>query len=392
MAAHADLERLERKSRRDDAAPTAAHHEPRVDMLAALQRSAGNAAVARMVEQQRPKQEQRPKRELRPEQEPPPAASGAMETHTHTQSCQFGAAIRIGAQRHRPPPQGVALGADHDLPTDMQPHDELQEIEAIAGEPLAATTMAPKSAPASGPKGPPKAAAEGEAAEQKEETVSLPDIVVHDFENVDFCDAITPWLSYEPSISQGGAPPDGYGVTRSQGLAMTGITVRKVPLLGWWYVNATLTQQIQWQVQADRGPRGEINIMSATDPAITANNWSAVSDDLEPDYSDLSGRPPRQRYWAKDLTIQHEEFHANDRKERSVAALSLASTWLGTQQAQTEEEVQTLLATVPGRVAAVVAAGMAFPGREHRAYADGKFGYFKRSLAISTLGLANYYE
>jgi hypothetical protein len=383
MSTHAELEHLERRKRSTDEQPPAAR-DSRAHVLA-LQRSAGNAAVGRMLSNMRD-------RTMPP---PAPATPSPMETRTETQSFQFGAAIRIGAGEERRP-QRVAAGADTDNPRDQHIHEELPAIEAIAGEPLAATTMAaPPQAPPSAAPAP--ASAEGGAAPtgggdaKQEAPVSLPDIEVRDFEQVELCDAITPWLSYSGTISQGGATPNGYGVTRPGPMTVTGITVRKLPVVGWWYVSATITQAIQWQVRAVTGPTGEINIGSSLDPAITAANWQTVVSDLTPDMSDLNGRPPRTQFWAKDLTEQHEQFHANDRKTRAPAALRLASNWLGTQQAADVPGVQALLAQVPGRMVATVSAGMTMPGKEERAYGDGAGAYSRRATAIWALGKVGYY-
>ncbi len=382
MSSHADLERLERTARRADDARAAERHDPRMQTIVALQRSLGNASVSRMLTQRRGK----------PDASPPAVASPSpMEMHAETQSFQFNAAIQIGPQSRRPS-QRVALGADQDSPKGEMPHEDLQAIEAIAGQPLAATTMAAPPAPS--PDAAASAAAPdggGAAPAQEEAPVSLPDIEVRDFEQVEFCDAITPWLSYSGTVAQGGATPTGYGVTRAGPMAVTGITVRKLPVIGWWYVGATITQQILWQVRAVTGPRGEVNVSSALDPAITTANWQQVMTDLTPDMTDLNGRPPRNQFWAKDLTETHEQFHANDRKTRAPAALRLASNWLGTQQAATAQDVTNLLGQVPGRMIATVEAGMTMPGKEERAYGDGAGAYSRRATAIWALGNIGYY-
>ena len=63
-------------------------------------------------------------------------------------------------------------------------------------------------------------------------------------------------------------------------MTVTGITVDKLPVIGWWYVSATITQQILWQVRAATGPSGQVSVNSALDPVITAANWQTVADDL----------------------------------------------------------------------------------------------------------------
>ena len=132
MQTHTELEHLERRKRSTDEQPPAAR-DSRAHVLA-LQRSAGNAAVGRMLS------ESRGRSAPAPTPAPAPAAS-SMDTRTETQSFAFNAAIRIGEPEQRTPRQ-VALGADNDMPRDHPVHEELPAIEAVAGEPLAATTMA----------------------------------------------------------------------------------------------------------------------------------------------------------------------------------------------------------------------------------------------------------
>ena len=363
-----------------------------------MQQAAGNAAVARKLGRRRGHQPS-----------PVQRAEPSPQTHTETQSFEFKAAIRLG-EPAPPQPRRVALGAEHDTEAGHVPHDEVQAIEAVAGAPLAATTLAapatappevtaPTAQPGSSPPTAPPAAPEAAEHATKAETtpadkgpISLPDIEVRDFAEVELCDAITPWLSYQGTIAQGGNPPTGFGVTRPGPMTVTGITVRKLPVIGWWYVSATITQQILWQVRAATGPSGQVNVNSSLDPVITAANWQTVADDLTPDMSDLNGRPPRSQFWAKDLTEQHEAFHANDRKTRAPGALRLASNWLGTQQAADPAGVQALLQQIPGRMVATVSAGMTMPGKEERAYGDGAGAYSRRATAIWALGNIGYYS
>jgi hypothetical protein len=206
MSARADLERQERTARRADEEAAHQQRDPRLDSVVALQRSLGNASVARLLGRRR-RNSQRPA--------PAPAGPGRLEEHAETQSFQFNAAIRIGRQQRRPSDRH-ALAADTDSPKHETPHEELQAIEAVAGEPLAATTLAAASAappgvvpstpealaeqappsedatvaPHNAPASPDAATAEATAqasadpASTKEVTLSLPDIEVRDFETV----------------------------------------------------------------------------------------------------------------------------------------------------------------------------------------------------------------
>ena len=308
-----------------------------------------------------------------------------METHTETQSFQLRAAIPMGPLAVPRSQLRVPVTSDADNEPGKDAHDELNEVQAIVGEPATAGAEAPATPQAEAP-------AEGTTEPPSDEApVSLPDIEVRDFENVDLCDAISPWLSYSGTVSQGGAAPTGFGVTRPGPMTVTGITVRKIPVIGWWFVTATVTQQIQFQVRAATGPSGQVNISSALDSAITAANWPTVVSDLTPNMADLNGRPPRTAFWAKDITETHEHFHANDRKTQAPGALRLASNWLGTQQAATPADVGTLLAAIPGRMVATVSAGMTYPGKEERAYGDGAGAYTRRATAVWALGKLGAY-
>ena len=136
MHAHAELARLEREARRADEAP-AALHDPRLRALA-LQQTAGNAAVARMLGTRGAGAA--------------PAAGAAVPSRRRRRTrrpSRSSSRRRSGSASRRPrQPRRVALGAEHDTEAGHVPHEELPAIEAVAGEPLAATTLA---APASAP-------------------------------------------------------------------------------------------------------------------------------------------------------------------------------------------------------------------------------------------------
>lgn len=52
------------------------------------------------------------------------------------------------------------------------------------------------------------------------------------------------------------------------------------------------------------------------------------------------GRPPRSKFWAKDLTEIHEQFHADDVKRLGPGAATSAVSWLSSQTASTVLGVQ----------------------------------------------------
>jgi hypothetical protein len=107
--------------------------------------------------------------------------------------------------------------------------------------------------------------------------------------------------------------------------------------------------------------------------------------------SDENGRPPRNQFWAQDLTIRHERFHAQEDFNFGGQGVTSAQAWLNTKTAGNVAAARSLLNQVPGRVANTVATGMAFPGLEERAYGDGAQAYLARATAIKTKGDANGY-
>src|SRR5262249_681581 len=120
-------------------------------------------------------------------------------------------------------------------------------------------------------------------------------------------------------------------------------------------------------------------------------NYPTVVSDLTPDMTDLNGRPPRTTFWAEDLCIKHERFHADEDVVHGRAGVVAAQAWLNTKTASSVAQVNTLLGAVPGRVAATVSAAMSFPGREERAYGDGAPLYLARANAIKAKGDAGQY-
>ena len=217
------------------------------------------------------------------------------------------------------------------------------------------------------------------------ETIRLPDIVVPAGASVVQTDAVASALSYNPSITQSGPPPSPFGATLPYTHAITGITVTPSP--GTYTVAATVDNPITFQVSGGGRP----DIASATDPDITQANYSTVASDLIPDMSDLNGRPPRNSFWAEDLCIRHERFHATEDVTHGRSGVTLAQNWLNTKTAASVAEVNLLLGQVPARVAATVNTAMAYPGRELRAYGDGAPQYLARANAIKAKGDAGGY-
>ncbi|MDD2465761.1 MAG: hypothetical protein PHI97_17315 [Desulfobulbus sp.] len=217
---------------------------------------------------------------------------------------------------------------------------------------------------------------------QEGETVDLPDIViapeVHESDSYAFL------LGYSPTINQSGTTGP-FGVTRPYHFSLTGTSVTLAS--GTYIIKAIVDNPITYQV--NRG--GRVDIASDTDAAITQANYATVASDLTPDMNDLNGRPPRTQFWAEDLCIRHELFHANEGSNYAWSGVAQAQGWLNSQSATGVVQVFTLLGQVLARVIATRSTAMAYPGRENRAYGDGASLYRARANAIKAKGDSNTY-
>jgi hypothetical protein len=149
-------------------------------------------------------------------------------------------------------------------------------------------------------------------------------------------------------------------------------------------VNARIFLDITWGVHS----LGRTDVPSPTDAIVKKDTWKAIADDLRPDGT---GRPTRDKYWAQDLTRKHENFHATDDIGRANLYLPTARTWLTAQSVSAgsvEADVKALLETMRGNVEAD---GWAWygTGGEDRAYADGKSSYAGRVTAIEAAAVTN---
>jgi hypothetical protein len=221
------------------------------------------------------------------------------------------------------------------------------------------------------------------------ETIRLPDITLQQQAAMMRSDKIAGVLDYHPVINKSGVvDPGNFGQEVLRPCALSGVTVTKAPHA--YAVAATVEQLITYQVRSSVGPTGEVDIASETDPDITAANYSDVADDLKPDMTQ-HGRPPRNKFWAEDLTIMHEQFHATEDVEFVRTAVLGAQTWLNRQTATSVAGVNTHLTAVPARITSDAQAANPAPGYEDRAYFDGSGLYQARSNAIRTKGAAGGY-
>ncbi|MEP6897724.1 MAG: hypothetical protein ABI870_04245 [Rhodanobacter sp.] len=203
-------------------------------------------------------------------------------------------------------------------------------------------------------------------------------------------DTIAGTLDYIGSITRQDPPPDAgdFGTTRPY-FTMTDRAATQAQ--GVFTVAGKVNAKVTFQV----GSGGRADIASATDPAITQSNYPKVVSDLTPvtaaSSSLMKNQPPRTTFWAEDLTIRHERFHAAEDVSFGQSGTAAAQTWLHAQTARSYDEIGALFAPALQKVVAHVDAAMAPPGREERAYADGAADYRARAQAIKSKGDASAY-
>lgn len=301
-----------------------------------------------------------------------------------------GPAVLAGAPSRLDAPPGQEHGAEEAMPI----------IEKAAKEPAGPGELPPEAkeglptepGAAPGADGPgPEAAAEPQAeGGGTPQPIKIPDIKVPELEQVGKSDQIISGLRYTTSTTRGGAQPTGFGVTRSFDSHLTNILI--TPFMGWFVVTATLEHPVTWQVRSGTGPGGQVDISSAGSSNITAANYAQVADDLTPDMSDLNGRPPRDNFWAEDLTIRHELVHVADDQRNGPLVTGQIMAWLGAQTAASVAGVTTLLNAVPGRFAAGLMAALSTEAGERNAYGDGAPYYKARSDIVREWGAAGRYS
>jgi len=344
-------------------------------MISQLQSSAGNAAVARLLG--------------------PAAAAPAVEYGTRVERLPFQAAIRREAGAGRASEGAPALSASRSDAGPGEEHgEELRGLFEVLGGTASNDASPPQNAPpttgsaeAAAP-AVPAPAAETDTADGV--PVRLPDIELPILAEVGKSDAVKGALTYTSTIKNEGAAPSGFGVTRSFASKLTGVTV--TPKTNLFEVSATLEHPITYQVRATTGPEGQKDIASETDAKLTKTNYPKVHTDLTPDMSDLNGRPPRDEYWAKDLTLTHELVHAKDDNDNGPAAMATAKTWLDGQTAADATGVQAHLTKIPGRFAAALLAALSTEDGEKHAYGDGAPLYKARADKIKEKGEKGDYK
>jgi hypothetical protein len=220
--------------------------------------------------------------------------------------------------------------------------------------------------------------------------IPVPDIEIPMLAEIGKTDAVKGGFTYSGNIKRGGARPSGFGVTRSFNSKLKGITITSKATT--YEVSATFEHPITYQVRSGSGPSRQKDIASATDTDITKAKYPKVVSDLTPNMSDLNGRPPREKYWAEDLTLKHELVHADDDKKNGPGAMATVTTWLNGQTAASVVEVRTLLGKLPGRFATALLAALSTEDGEKHAYGDGAPSYKARADAIKAKGVKGDYK
>jgi hypothetical protein len=286
----------------------------------------------------------------------------------------------------------LSRSAAHTAGADAAPHESYSISVSIPAVRKAADSMPGQEkeltlpVPATQPSAPVTPATDESEAEGG---IALPDIdpgLV-----VKTSDAVAGTLGYSASIkrdAKAGLEAGDFGITNWGGIKVSGIKVTRAGSK--FMVTATAEQPILYDVRSGKGPDDQVDIGSDSDPDITKTNYPNVVASLTPDPTDKGGRPPRLQFWAEDLTIIHEEFHAKDVKKYAPAAAKVAETWLATQTAASIAEVSTLLESVPHKMVEALDASYA-PKSEDRAYAYGSASYAKRAKAIDRKGKAGKY-
>ena len=208
----------------------------------------------------------------------------------------------------------------------------------------------------------------GEARPEGREgdTARFPDIVLPYFGVAQQTDAVSSSLAYQSKISQDGAvEPGEFGTTTPQYRLLEPHADLKDRV---YYLTGTVDAQIAFQVDG----RNRTDIASENDPDITQANYPDVVKDLTPSPAAVNqggkklfkNQPPREHFWAEDLTIKHECFHADEDVKFGREGTTVAQNWLNRQTAQSLDDVGKLIQPAIDMVTATVRTKMAYPARE----------------------------
>jgi hypothetical protein len=305
-------------------------------------------------------------------------APGAPNTHTSIERFPFRATIARGpVERAEDQPQAALTRQDAGPGEEQRGETFMGLFQQIGAAPAGSASAGVET---------------GEPSTEMAAAVPIPvpDIEIPMLAEIGKTDAVKGGFTYSGSIKRGGARPSGFGVTRSFNSKLKGITITSKAAT--YEVSATFEHPITYQVRSGAGPSRQKDIASATDADITKAKYPKVVSDLTPNMSDLDGRPPREKYWAEDLTLKHELVHADDDKKNAPGAMATVTTWLNGQTAASVAEVRTLLGKLPGRFATALLAALSTEDGEKHAYGDGAPSYKARADAIDAKGKKGDYK
>lgn len=196
-------------------------------------------------------------------------------------------------------------------------------------------------------------------------------------------------IEFTATISEETADPEkagDFGITRFAKPTYKTRTIAREK--GVFQVKATLASDIKIKVRAKHGPDGQTDIESDSDPAITKANYSMIVFDFTPYHG--SNKPPCTHFWARDLTLKHERFHAGEDEAFAKQGTEDVQKQLNHVKKLDEETLQTMLDNTPDFVLGVVNVNMGDAG-ETRAYDDGIKSYQARADAIKAKGDSGTY-
>jgi hypothetical protein len=247
--------------------------------------------------------------------------------------------------------------------------------------PTEAGAATPSPGPAAG------GSAAGAAAAPDGTALHIPEMGMPVTKGTHASDAIGAAFSYLPTTTRGGVTLGASEFGQTTGSLKHFSNVVITPGSGKFTVTADLKQTVNWDTRATEGPNKQKNVGNDTDPVLTKTNYPQVVKDLTPDTSDLKGRPPRDQFWAKDLTETHELYHVKDYVDIARKGSGDAEKWLGGQTASKKEDVPALLDTAwTNQIFNVWDKFTDPPAVEERAYSDGAPLYKGRADSIKVKG------
>jgi hypothetical protein len=195
---------------------------------------------------------------------------------------------------------------------------------------------------------------------------------------------ITPWST----VPQGGSNissglalgADDFGISQAFGK----LTLNATPAAGGFAMSGSFNAQFKYNVRVDKGPYGQLNVTGPQASFIDLNNYIEVMSDLWPFSASCGGgRPAREKYWSKSLTIDHEIFHIVEYISAAQSATAQVNAWLATQSmAASSADFNRLAVAAAARWSHSVDAAMAAPASEDRAYAAGRQDYVDLAYAV----------